>query len=97
MPKVIETHMRYASHGLETIAVAVRHDDPGRVADYAQARALPFKVTLDRSGEVAKGFGSVRITPTTFLIDKQGRMLRRYVGEPKWDELHRLVERALAS
>lgn len=97
MPKVIETHTRFAPYGLETIAVAVRHDDPGRVADYAQKRALPFKVALDRSGEVAKGFGRVRITPTTFLIDKQGRMLRRYVGEPKWDELHQLVERALAS
>ena len=97
MPRVIETHRKFAPHGLETVAVAVRHDDPVRVADYAARRALPFKVALDRSGEVAKRFGSVRITPTTFLIDKQGRMLRRYIGEPKWDELHQLVERALAS
>lgn len=97
MPKVIDTHRKFAPHGLETVAVAVRHDHPGRVADYAEKRALPFKVALDRSGAVAKGFGDVRITPTTFLIDKQGRMLRRYIGEPNWTELHELVERALAS
>ena len=97
MPKVIETHRRFAPRGLETVAVAVRKDQPGHVAIYAEKRALPFKVALDRSGEVAKGFGEVRITPTIFLIGKDGRMLRRYVGEPDWTELHDLVERALAS
>jgi glutathione peroxidase-family protein len=33
----------------------------------------------------------------SFLIDKQGRVLKRYLGEPDWAELHQLVERALAS
>ncbi|HEX6155703.1 MAG TPA: TlpA family protein disulfide reductase, partial [Burkholderiales bacterium] len=33
----------------------------------------------------------------SFLIDKQGRVLRRYVGGPDWAEFHRLVEKALAS
>ena len=31
----------------------------------------------------------------SFLIDKQGRVLRRYVGEPEWTEVHKLVEREL--
>jgi len=97
MPNVIETHRRFAPYGLETVAVAVRKDQPGHVAAYAEKRALPFRVALDRSGEVATGFGNVRITPTIFLIGKDGRMLRRYVGEPNWAEIHRLVERALAS
>jgi glutathione peroxidase-family protein len=33
----------------------------------------------------------------SFLIDKQGRVLRRYVGEPDWDEFHQLIERELKS
>jgi hypothetical protein len=39
----------------------------------------------------------VRITPTMFLIDKQGRVLRRYIGQPDWPEIHELVERELGS
>jgi peroxiredoxin len=95
MPRMVEAHRKYAPRGYETVAVAVR-DHPSRVADFAQKRALPFKVVLDRSGEVSKRFGNIRVTPTTFIIDKKGRMLRRFVGEPEWGEFDRIVEKALA-
>ena len=67
------------------------------IAQYAAKNALPFRVALDTSGEIGKEFGKVRITPMSFLIDKNGKVLRRYVGEPDWAEFHQLVERALAS
>jgi protein-disulfide isomerase len=57
---------------------------------------LPFKVALDTDGAVADVFGGVRGTPTTFLLDKRGRIIKQYLGEPDWAELHALVERALA-
>jgi peroxiredoxin len=97
MPKIVDTHRKFAPRGFETVAVAVRQDNPGRVAHFAASRALPFKVALDSSGEVAKRFGNVRITPTSFLIDKQGHVLKRYRGAPDWAEFHEIVERALAS
>ena len=97
MPKIVDTHNKFAPRGYETIAVAVRHDNPHRVAQFAASRALPFKVALDSSGELAREFGNVRLTPMSFLIDKQGRVLRRYVGEPDWDEFHQLIERELKS
>lgn len=97
MPKVIDAHRKFSPRGYETIAVAVWRDDPDRVAQYTSKHALPFRVALDSSGELAREFGNVRITPTIFLIDKNGKVLRRYVGEPDWTELHKLAERALAS
>jgi thiol-disulfide isomerase/thioredoxin len=87
MPKMIETHRRLAPRGLETVAVAVRHDDRARVAQYA--KNLPFKVVYDARGEAAREFGNVRITPTSFLIDRQGNVLKRFVGEPDWAEVER--------
>jgi peroxiredoxin len=95
MPAMAERHRKYSARGYEMIAVAVR-DHPNRVADFTQKRALPFKVALDDTGAISKQFGDIRITPTTFLIDKKGRMIRRYVGEPQWEEFDRLVEQALA-
>jgi peroxiredoxin len=97
MPKLIETHKKFAPRGYETVAVAVRHDNPSKVARFAEKNGLPFRVALDSSGELAKEFGNVRITPMGFLIDKQGRVLKRFVGEPNWSEFHELVERALAA
>jgi peroxiredoxin len=97
MPKVVDAHRKFSARGYETIAVAVRRDDPERVAQFAAKHALPFKVAIDSSGEVGREFGNVRITPTVFLIDKNGKVLRRYVGKPDWTEFHRLVERELRS
>jgi len=97
MPKVVHTHRKFAARGYETLAVATRHDKPQNVARFVKQHALPFKVALDTSGEAAKAFGNVRITPTIFLIDKQGRVLRRYIGQPNWPEIHELVERELGS
>ena len=95
MPRMIEAHRKYAPRGYETIAVAVR-DHPNRVADYTIKQALPFKVALDTTDEVSKRFGDIRLTPTTFVIDKRGRLVRRFVGEPDWKEFDRVVEKALA-
>jgi peroxiredoxin len=97
MPEVVEAHRKFSARGYETIAVAVRRDDPERVAQFAAKHALPFKVAIDSSGELGREFGNVRITPTVFLIDKNGKVLRRYVGKPDWAEFHRLVERELRS
>ncbi len=95
MPKMIEAQRRFSSRGYETIAVAV-HDRPDRVAEYAHRQALPFRVALDASGSISQSFGRVRVTPTIFVIGRNGRLLRRYEGEPPWDDFDRVVERALA-
>jgi peroxiredoxin len=97
MPKLVDTHRKFAARGYETIAVAVRQDKPDDVARFNAKHVLPFRIALDRSGEVAREFGNVRITPTTFVIDKKGKILRKYVGEPNWAEVHQLVERELGS
>ena len=95
MPKMIETHRKYAPRGYEVVAVAVQSDNPRQVAQFMQRRDLPFKVALDTTGEVARSFGRVRVTPVSVLIDRHGHIVKRYVGEPDWAELHAQVEKLL--
>ncbi|PXX34964.1 TlpA family protein disulfide reductase [Undibacterium pigrum] len=97
MPKMIETYNKYNKQGLEFVAVAMSYDPPNYVLNYAETRKLPFHVALDTQGQLAKSFGDVRLTPTTYVIDKQGNILKRYVGEPSFTELHTLLEQALAT
>lgn len=96
MPALIATHNKYQSQGFDTLAVAMEYDPPAWVLSFAQTRQLPFKVALDNTGEIAKAWGDVKLTPTTYLVDKQGRIVKRYVGEPDMDALHRLIEELLA-
>lgn len=95
MPQIAETHRKFARRGFETIAVAMSHDPANHVIAYAEQAALPFRVALDPQGEVAAGFGGVHLTPTTFLIDKRGRIARQYVGQPDLAGLHALVDELL--
>jgi peroxiredoxin len=92
MPAMVDAYRRLSPRGHEIIAVAVSKDDPGRVAEFAAAQALPFKVAFDAEGIAASAFGNVRITPTTFVMDRDGRVLKRYIGGPDWRELHALLE-----
>lgn len=96
MPRVVATHLRFESRGYETLAVAMSHDPPAYVANFAESRKLPFGVAIDNTGAIAKSFGDVRATPTTFLIDKRGQIVKRYVGELDFPALHRLIEELLA-
>lgn len=96
MPQMVETYNKFNGKGLEFIAVAMRGDRPDYVLDYAHTRRLPFKVALDVQGELAKAFGDVSMTPTTFVIDKEGNIVKRYVGQPEFPALHQLLEKTLA-
>lgn len=96
MPRMVQAWKQYAPRGYEMVAVAMSYDHPNAVAAFAAAHALPFRVALDASGEAARAFGNVSVTPTTYLLDKRGRILTRYVGEPDWQDFHARVERALA-
>jgi peroxiredoxin len=96
MPQLVATHQQFAARGLQTLAVAMQYDPPSRVVGFAEARGLPFDVVIDNTGSIARSFGDVAATPTTFLIDRQGRIARRWVGTPDFAVLNRWIETLLA-
>lgn len=95
MPEVVATYNKYHGQGFETIAVAMKHDPPNYVLNYTEKNRLPFKVALDPLGDLARAFGEVKLTPTTFIIDKQGKLVMRILGEPDFARLHALLEEKL--
>lgn len=95
MPEITATYHKYRARGFETIAVAMKYDPPNYVLDYVEKNRLPFTVALDPMGELAKAFGDVKLTPTTFVIDKQGKIVTRILGEPDFAKLHALLEEKL--
>lgn len=97
MPQLTETYRRFAPQGLELLAVAMSYDPPAYVMQFAQTRGLPFRVAIDHDGSIAKGFGDVQLTPTTFVIDRRGRVAKRYIGEPDFTALQALLAELLAA
>ncbi|PRC93194.1 peroxiredoxin family protein [Solimicrobium silvestre] len=95
MPEMIKTYEKYHAQGLEYVAIAMAYDPPNYVLNFTETRQLPFTVTLDFDGKLAQSFGDIKLTPTTFLIDKQGNIIKKYVGKPEFSQLHELIEAQL--
>jgi len=45
---------------------------------------------------MARAFGNVSVTPTTYLLYRSGRIVATYVGEPGLRDFHARIERTLA-
>ncbi len=97
MPDLINIYEKHRSKGYRTIAVAMSYDPPSYVVNFANSRNLPFQVAIDNTGNVARLWGDVKLTPTTFLIDKKGNIVKRFVGTPNFAELNKLIENLLES
>ena len=96
MPDLVATHQKFQGQGFDTVAVAMSYDPPSYVVNFVETRKLPFKVAIDNTGAVARAWGDVRLTPTTYLVNKRGEIVKSYVGAPNFDELHRLIAQLLA-
>jgi len=96
MPMMAATYRKYQPRGFEAVFIAMPHDRPDHVVHFANRNQLPFKVVLDVQGEINRAFGDIKVTPTTFVVDKKGRIVKRIVGEPDFERLHALIERRLA-
>lgn len=93
MPSIQRVYEEYRDQGLEVVAVAVddrpgaRQEDGsirGLVSDYVERQGLTFPVVVDPTGGTERLYG-VSALPTTFLIDRDGRIRVRELGGRYWD------------
>lgn len=81
MPHLIELYEELHPRGFEIISITMDYDPPNQVLAMSKARDIPYHVALDIQAEAARAFGDVRLTPTSFLIAPDGRIVYRKTGE----------------
>lgn len=93
LPSMQRAYEAHRDAGLEIIAVAVDHRPGvtapdgrvvGVVSEFVDRFGLTFPVALDPTGGTERLLG-VSALPTTFLIDRDGRIRVREVGGRYWD------------
>ncbi|MBU6430528.1 MAG: redoxin domain-containing protein, partial [Cyanobacteria bacterium REEB65] len=87
IPAIVRVYNRFRSKGLVVLGVSMDDDPaktvPGFLADFKKAKhvAIDYPI-LQGDDDVASLYGGIRGIPTTFLIDRQGRIAGRHVGPP---------------
>jgi len=95
MPDLIKTYNKYKKQNFELIAVSMFYDPPSRVLSFSKNNKLPFSVVLDLDKKIASQFNEVTLTPTSFLINHEGKIINKIIGEINFDEFNNLLEKAL--
>ena len=91
IPHLIELYKELAPRGFEVIGIAMAYDPPNRVIALSQSKQIPYPIALDIQGEAAKAFGNVSLTPASFLIAPDGRIIHRQSGELELNKVRSLV------
>ena len=94
MPEFDELHKEFQKTG-EAVLLAVnltdgRRETPERVAEFLKETGYTMTVLLDEKQEAASFFG-VRYIPTTFVLDKDGKLIGQIQGATTKDAVLKLV------
>jgi peroxiredoxin len=98
MPSMEALHRRYRDKGLAMVAVSIDALGKNVVVPYMKKLGLTFGYLLDPRGTV-KGLYRITGVPETFIIDRQGKIIRKIIGPRQWmnPEMRNLIEIALRS
>jgi len=91
MPELIDLYHELSPLGLKIIGIAMYYDPPNRVLAIQKSRSIPYTIALDIDAHAARAFGDVELTPTTFLIAPDGRIVYRETGLMDMDRLRNAI------
>ena len=95
MPSMETLYKRYKERGLEILTVNSM-EGKEHVVSYMKDNGFSFPVVLDMDGKAGSNYG-IQAIPTSFLIDREGKIISRIVGSIDWDtpKIHAVIEQML--
>jgi cytochrome c biogenesis protein CcmG/thiol:disulfide interchange protein DsbE len=79
IPDFIELQRELGPKGLAILGISFDQGGPGTVRAFAQQQRINYQMLMG-APEVARAYGGVQNIPTTFLLDKEGRIVASRTG-----------------
>ena len=77
IPDFINLQAEYGSKGLQIVGIAL--DEPGKVQQFARDNGMNYPVLLG-TDDIATRYGGISGIPTTFVLDRNGKIAARFEG-----------------
>lgn len=81
LPDIEAISRQYSSKGLVVIGVS-EDQGPGLLKDvssFAQKHGLTYQIVIDNN-DIANAYGGINAIPTSFLVNKDGKIIKKWVG-----------------
>jgi len=79
MPWLVDLQKKYGPEGLQIVGVAMDDTDNKEIADFAHKMGVNYTILLGKES-VGQEYGGVNVLPTTFFIDRDGKIVAREFG-----------------
>jgi peroxiredoxin len=79
IPHFQALHETYGSRGVKIIGVALDDEGADVVRPFAEKAGMTYTSVIGNA-DVTRQYGRIEAIPTTFVIDRKGRIYRKYVG-----------------
>jgi thiol-disulfide isomerase/thioredoxin len=80
-PDLVAIYDEYRSKGALVIGISTDRDDDALnlVSNFTKEKKVTYPIIID-NGELEEAFGGLRGYPTTFYIDKNGMIVKKFIG-----------------
>lgn len=96
MPWFVDLQKQYGKEGLTVLGIAMDDTEPPKIAEFAHGLGVNYPVLLG-TDKVAEDYGSVQYLPTTFYIDRNGKIASKTAGLLGRSQIEEDVKKVLES
>jgi peroxiredoxin len=90
-PAFVKVREKYQARGLEVIGVSVDEDGPAAVQSFAERARMNYPVVM-ADPDTLKSYGPIDAIPTTFIIDREGRVYQVHRGMLTYDNIESAIK-----
>jgi cytochrome c biogenesis protein CcmG/thiol:disulfide interchange protein DsbE len=94
IPVLSKLNKRYSDKGLVILGVSLDRDGLEVLGSFVHENMIPYKVIMGDT-KIGNAFGGVSTIPTLYIVDRDGRLVRKLTGYHSFGQLEEQVKRYL--
>jgi peroxiredoxin len=79
IPSFVELQKQYGKDGLVVLGVSLDKDGPAAVKKFMTKTPMNYGIVMG-DDKINEAYGGIEAIPTTFIIDRQGKIVSKHVG-----------------
>jgi len=79
VPHLVRLQSKFRDQGLQIVGLSLDQGGAGKVKPFAEEYGVNYTMLI-ADDETAKAYGGVAMIPTTFVVDRSGIVVKRFVG-----------------
>ncbi len=96
IPTFIELQNSYKEKGFSVVAFSVDEGSPEPVHNLIKKFGINYPVLMAEP-DIARGFGGVSGIPVTYLVNRKGEIVKKYLGYVEHDVLEEEIKKLMAA